>query len=424
MSDATDHAQPSTGGGRLRRWLVVFLVVLTCLGVLTSTVAIWTHRTLLDTDEWVDTVGPLASDPAVQQATATYLTDQVMTLLDSQDALKGALPDKFGFLSTPLNGAVRGFVYDALLKWMQTDQFQNLWIKLNEVGHSTAVNVLRGDTRLVETQGGDVTLNFLPLIDNGLKMVQDKVPGFLSGRAIPEITSETPPDQARAELSQAVGKPLPDGFGTVFLYHGDRLEAAQQIVDAFDRTVIALPIVTLLLGAAAIILSTRRRRTLVQLGIGVVLAMGIGVAVIAATRNLVLDEITNPNNRGAASSILSALISSFHTIAWWLIILGAILAGLAFVSGDSSLAVRIRGAVGVGRDAGGDAEPGAFTKAPAFPWLARHRTILFIAGVAVAMIWLVAANPTFGSLLVALVLLALYELAVWRFAAGEPSAAP
>ena len=67
---------------KLRKILVGILVVLTRLSITVTTVDTWAHRTLLNTDEWVDTVGPLGTDPQVKAALANFVTTQIVTTLD------------------------------------------------------------------------------------------------------------------------------------------------------------------------------------------------------------------------------------------------------------------------------------------------------------------------------------------------------
>ena len=67
---------------KLRKILVGVLVVLTCLSITVTTVDTWAHRTLLNTNEWVDTVAPLGTNPQVTAALANYVTTQIVTTLD------------------------------------------------------------------------------------------------------------------------------------------------------------------------------------------------------------------------------------------------------------------------------------------------------------------------------------------------------
>ena len=56
---------------RLRRAALVLLLVLGCGLAAVSAIGIWTRVTVLNTDNYVETVAPLAQSPAVQDAVAT-----------------------------------------------------------------------------------------------------------------------------------------------------------------------------------------------------------------------------------------------------------------------------------------------------------------------------------------------------------------
>jgi O-antigen ligase len=411
---------------RWRKRLVLLLVVITSFGVLTSSVAVWTHRVLLNTDEWVETVGPVASDPAVQAAAANYLTDQAMSVLNAESLLQQALPDRVSFLASPLSSAVREFVHDAISKLLASDQFARLWVGINRVGHQITVNVLRGDTKFVQTDDGTVSINILPILARALQFVGDKVPGLVGGRTMPtDITFETPVDQARQELSTALGRDLPPNFGVFTLFQSDQLAAAQRAVVLFDRGVWALLIVTLLCGIAAIVLSVRRRRTLLQLGAGVALGMGISVGAIAAIKNMVLDLIVDPTNRAAAAATLGEVVGSFNVEAKILLAIGLLVALGAFLSGDHPWAKGLRNLVGRATGSATSVAADAYRNRSdqPFPWIVKHRAELAVLGAAVAVLWLLLADTTRGLLVVVVLLLAVYEAGVYVLGGRAPAAA-
>src|SRR6187431_2858164 len=64
-------------GGRTRRILVGVLVVLSCVSFLAASLGFWANRNLLETDIWIDRVGPTIDDPAVQTAMADAITVEV-----------------------------------------------------------------------------------------------------------------------------------------------------------------------------------------------------------------------------------------------------------------------------------------------------------------------------------------------------------
>jgi hypothetical protein len=62
--------------GKVRGFFVGLLVVVTCLAMLASVVGIWARRNALDRQVFADRVAPLASDPNVQAALATFITNR------------------------------------------------------------------------------------------------------------------------------------------------------------------------------------------------------------------------------------------------------------------------------------------------------------------------------------------------------------
>src|SRR5664279_4359151 len=66
---------------RFRRAVVGVLVALSCILVVLSTTVVWAHRTVLNTDTFVGTVGPIFQHPDVDTAVATRATDQLFTCL-------------------------------------------------------------------------------------------------------------------------------------------------------------------------------------------------------------------------------------------------------------------------------------------------------------------------------------------------------
>ena len=61
-SSTPSAAPPKRRVPRWRRILVGFLVVVGCVLAPVSIIGVWVHNTLLDTDQWVDTVGPLVEE--------------------------------------------------------------------------------------------------------------------------------------------------------------------------------------------------------------------------------------------------------------------------------------------------------------------------------------------------------------------------
>ena len=86
-ADPTDPATPAgTAGGGPRstrgRWAgSIVLMLLAALIAPLSALATWSNATLLDTDEYVAMVAPLAQDPAIQDEISRRITDAVFEAL-------------------------------------------------------------------------------------------------------------------------------------------------------------------------------------------------------------------------------------------------------------------------------------------------------------------------------------------------------
>ncbi|HEX3200650.1 MAG TPA: hypothetical protein VHW42_01765, partial [Actinomycetes bacterium] len=80
-----DTVRLSGGQPARQRWRTVvatLLIVVACVLAPLSVVAVWTRNQVTNTDRYVATVSPLASDPAVQAAIADQITAQVFTYID------------------------------------------------------------------------------------------------------------------------------------------------------------------------------------------------------------------------------------------------------------------------------------------------------------------------------------------------------
>lgn len=113
------------------------------------------RRNVLNTDKWVETVGPIAEDPAVQQRLGNWMTTELMGAIDPEAFFESVLPERGQALAAPLTSAVEGFVDDHVNDFLASDTFQRLWVEVNRRAHARAVDVLEGDTGNLPTiQGG------------------------------------------------------------------------------------------------------------------------------------------------------------------------------------------------------------------------------------------------------------------------------
>jgi hypothetical protein len=406
---------------RVRRSVVAVLVALSCLLVLLSTTVVWAHRTLLNTGTFVGTVGPVFQDPAVASAVAARATDELFTELNVQARLRDALPPKASFAAAPVTNATKGFVAGELTKVLTSPQFQAIWTAALTSTHQQLVAVLRGqNTAAVSTSGGYIVLNTVPVINQALAKVSG-LASDLAGKPVtlPAITSADPPQQAVTKLSKALGVPLPGNFGQITLVRSSDLATVQKGVKAFDRLTLVLPLVTIVLIALSLWLSVNRRRTVLQLAVGVSLLMIVERRIVIHEQGVLASAAHNPQ---VAQSVLGYLLHGFFVLTAWVLGAALVVLVIAVLSGPYRWAVALRSRVKrTGRSIAGASSGG---RRGVVAWMASHAAGLQLAGAAVAGILLLFVPVSWLSFLIIGVLLAACELYLQRIKPPPPDEAP
>jgi hypothetical protein len=398
-----------------RRIVVGVLVVLSCLSFLTGGAGIWASRNFLDTDVWVDRVGPLADDPDVQAALSREITTEVMQLVDPQALFEDVLPERGQLLAVPLSGAVEGFVGDQVSTFVASDAFARLWVGINEQAHAAAVRVLKGDSDVVQAGDDEITLNLVPVINQVLSRITSVSPE-LFGRTvdIPDVQIDEVPTAAIDAVNNAFGTDLPEDFGQITIYDQGALKEVQDAIALFDRIVVLSVVVFVLATIGAIALSVDRRRTVLQLAITDVLLLILmrraGMIAQDQVLGLVRVEDNEPAVRAATDALLQGLFDGTRLLLW----LFGIIIVIAWLTGSSPRVVKVRGGiasaatgvVSAARDRGSDPATVA--------WLVAHRDALRVAGVVVALGLLWWLDLSWFGVFVLLALVVAYEVLLSR----------
>ncbi|MGZ3583728.1 MAG: hypothetical protein ACXWP6_13735, partial [Ktedonobacterales bacterium] len=328
-------AAPPMPRQRTRRALVGVLLVLSCLGLLSSVLTYWMNQTLLNTDRWIQIVGPLAQNPQVVGALSDYTADQAVQVLNVQQRVENVLPDRADLLAGPITQQVHDFIQRAVVRGMDTPAFQRAWIRVNTALHKQIVAALRGESQYATISNNKLTLDLVPVIGQALHQIQEQGPGIIAKRVtLPDLSQEQTPQQARQELSQALGVNIPQDFGQVVVLQSDQLATAQQAVRLLDALVIILPLITLVLLAATIWFSVNRRRTLIELGIGVVIVFVALRILIAYLQQRVIDSITTPVGHVVGEGVIPKALDSLVQLTTWLFVIGFLVIVAAYLVGE------------------------------------------------------------------------------------------
>ncbi|GGL65566.1 hypothetical protein GCM10010129_06410 [Streptomyces fumigatiscleroticus] len=400
----------------VRRAVAALLTALVAVCAVGAVIGVWAGRTVLDTGRWVATVGPLPEDPAVNAALSAYLTEELFSRLDVEERLSDALPDRASFIAAPVTSAVHDYVRESISRLIRTEEFQDLWREANRSAHPRIVAVLEDRAENVDVQGDTVTLDLLPLVNNLLGALEDRLPTVFGKEGdLPSVKSGEIPPGLRDRIDKALGVTLPEDFAQVRLYDRDRLEPLQEAVLLFKRAVVGLIVAVPLLLGLALWISPHPRRTLLQLGLWLVVSVTAMTAVLRAVRDDLLDEVRPGVYREGVRTTLWEVFAPLRERGDQLLLAGVALAALAYLVGPGRLPVALRrwtvqGAQAVGRLAARIGQ-WAGSAGRSRPWIREHADVLRVAGVVIAVVTVLWLSSWTG-LFVAAAVLAAYEGAV------------
>jgi hypothetical protein len=394
-SDA--DAAAGTAQHRPARWrgivAVVLIVLATLLAPLTLAV-LWMNHDLMNTDNYVKTVAPLSSNAAVQTAIATDLTDQLWSKVDVSQQLAGVLPSWAQVFAAPLSNQLKAYTYQAAHAIVGSPAFSKVWEVANRQAHSKVQAALLGNQGgVVQTTGGQVSIDLAPAVD--------KVKAALDAKGIHALdTVATTP-----------------GATTFVLFRSESLARAQKAVKFFHKLSVALPLLLIAAWAGAIAVSRRRRRTVLQLGFTLALAMAVTLVGYHLGRGAYLNAVVSSQlPRPAAAAIFDTLVVGVLAAARTVFVVGLVIWLGALIAGPAGWAVKLRGALaGAFESAGTRAEEKGLDLGPVGSWVARHHRALQIAGLVVAAAVLVFwGTPGVAGVLWTVVILLIY-LAIVEF---------
>jgi hypothetical protein len=401
---------------------VVFLAVVSTVLAATS---FWVHSTLLDTDKYVRTVAPIGQEPRVTEAMSLWMSDQLLKVIDAQKLIRDALPESGRILAAPLASAVRAFVQDQIDKVLRSSAFEKAWVAANRAAHVTAVRVLRDETGtdVLSTAKGKVSLNLLPLFNEALRQLQAASPDILGHEIkLPEIKSGDIPAEARTRIQDALGVTLPNDFGQIEVFDSSQLRTAQDVVRWFDRLNVALIMGAMLLLAFTIWVSHRRRRTVIQVGVGIAIGLVVMRRATIIGKDSVLDHVQDKVNRDAFGDAISHVLGSYLSFTGWLIFLALVAALVAFLTGPNPRAGQVRRGTRrlVREAASGLTKAGAeHEDDPILRWVRSNNVVLPVGAAVVVVVATLFLNLSWPALFVLYLLLAAFEFVVYFLTAGD-----
>jgi len=366
--ETTDAGSPPR---RAHRRLALALIVVASVLSFLAIFALWANRQLLDADNWAETSSELIENDAIRTQVATFMVDEVYANVDVESELQQAFeqllrPGTAQALAGPAAGGLQTFAEQRLDDLLARPRPQQAWEEANRRAAARLLAIVEGgDSDVVSTSGGEVTLDLKALLNQ---------------------------TQSNLGVGGRVEERLPDSAAEIVVLRSSQLELAQDLVSLLKAIAIVLLVLALALFALGIYLARGwRREALRACGIGFLFAGAAALVARSLAGKAVVDALaTTESVRPAADAAWSIGTSLLVQAATAAIAYGVVIVAAAWLAGPTAWAVAVRRALA------------PYLREPRFAWGAFGVIVL------VLLAW--APTPAFRQPVLAVILIALLAL--------------
>ena len=336
-SMAGADAAASDGPKRERRhWgrttVAVVLVVVGLLLAPVATISAWARLQLVDTDRFVATFAPLASDPEVQD----FIGDQVTAAIEEQVDIPTLTSDLFDgleqldlppraqsaleLLEGPATQGLQSLVSGVVDRVVESPAFADVWATALRASHRQFVAAVQGDPDAALAIGGDgsIAVQLGPVIEAVKDRLEAQGVGFAS--AIPVVER------------------------SIVIAQNDSFVLVQTVYTLAVAVGTWLPWITLAFLVGGVLVARRRSAALVWTAGGFALSMAILAAGVGIGRAFFLGSVSpSIMPADAAASLYDGLVELMLSTTLALLVLGVLVAVIAWFSGPWRPARRLRG---------------------------------------------------------------------------------
>ena len=359
-----------------RRWgarSIASLLIFLLAALLTPAAIIgnWGHRTVTDAEQYIATVGPLASDPIIQQAVGAQVTKVIVEKIDTTalvDSFLGTFVQNSAIndrLAGPIAAGVNGLIGQAVDRVLASPAFETVWVKANTAAQKSVMYLLEGNPQgIIQRNGDQVVLDPTSL----LKEVQAQI--VASG------------------LTIAANVTIPDTGNQVVLFETPLLGQVQTIYSFTSPILQWFPLLIAALFALSIALARRRPRVVLTLGIVLVLTALILLLSMSSAETLAENKLS-AEGLGLAliafwTTFFSYLLGGLHAV----LLLGVFAIVAGWFAGRSRYAAILRDQVCEGLH-----ELGALIP-PVINTFVRSYSLFLRWGIALVLVFILTASST------------------------------
>ena len=296
-----------------RTFLTCLLVFLASIAAVLMIATRYTKDTVLNTDRFVATVGPLPQNPQVSSALAQYTTKALFNAVDTEAALKNFLPPKLDPLAVPLAGELQKRTTDVTKQFIESDNFDSIWGASVRVLHTGVLKVADPDSPENQSDGA-VTKATQAVANLDVSKLINSARGLLGDSSVLNETTANQADTIKIELLDSIAQ-------------------LQWAVRMIKDGAYVLPYVYAALLLSAVAIAYNRRHAVIGVGLATLVMGAIMLVAFKVGSQEFLSAIQDATYRSAGAVVYEAFYGDLRhrivllMLGGGLITLGAVLAG-------------------------------------------------------------------------------------------------
>ena len=285
----------------------------------------WGHATVVNSEQFIATVVPLADSPEVQAAVTEAVTEAIVKQVDTSaivgDFLGGLLNNEqlSSALSAPIAAGVNKLIGQIVEGFITSDAFQKLWITLASAIQKSVVAILEGGNEgPVQMQGDQLVLDITDLLT--------AVQAQLVSQGVTIADKVTVPDSDRQ----------------IVLFEAPAVAQLQFIYSLASPVLQWFPLLIAILFGLAITLARRRPRMVLAVGLALVVTGGLTTWGLGLGETFFVDQLAGTVLGGASGIFWNTLLNYLIIGLQSLLIFGVVVAVAGWFAGRSRPAVKLR----------------------------------------------------------------------------------
>ena len=321
------YAQSPVTRKRWRGRSIVSLILFIVAALLTPIAVIghWGHQTVVDSQQFINTVGPLAEDPEIQQAVSDVVSSAIIQQVDTAELAGGLLGalipnDQLSdLLSGPIKAGIDSLIRGGVERFVQSNAFQSAWVRINEAAQQGFMAALTGDpTGPVQFEGDLLVLDISTLLQDVQQSLVDE------GIAVAGVVT------------------IPESDAQIVLMDSPGLTQVRTIYGFASPILGFILLITAALFTVSVLLASRRARTTVAVGIVVLawaVALNYGIRFAEAS---FVNAFQDTLFEAAATAFYNQLLLYLLLAVQGLVLLGIVVIALGWFSGTTRSATLTR----------------------------------------------------------------------------------